>query len=95
MEAIDLEEQDIAVRHRAIQQGLRVWASEVEARAGAIVTIFREGDPEIVRGLAREADRKVLRATRHRNEKAPPFLAVATGSDRVSVDTTAAGGDDA
>jgi len=38
-EAIDLEEQDIAARQRAIQQGLRVWAPEVKSVAGVIVTI--------------------------------------------------------
>ena len=69
-EVIDLEEQDIAARQRAIQQGLRVWAPEVKAQAGVIVTVRREGDVAIIRGLLREADRRALDATRRRHEKA-------------------------
>ena len=69
-EVIDLEEQDIAARQRAIQQGLRVWAPEVKARTGAIVTVCREGDVAIIRGLLREADRRACDATRRRHEKA-------------------------
>ena len=69
-EVIDLEEQDIAARQRAIQQGLRVWAPDVKAQAGVIVTVSREGDVAIMRGLVREADRRALDATRRRHEKA-------------------------
>jgi ParB family transcriptional regulator, chromosome partitioning protein len=68
-EAIDLEEQDIAVRQRAIQHGLRVWAADVKALAGVIVTVSRDGDVEIIRGLVREADRKSLDAARRKSEK--------------------------
>jgi ParB family chromosome partitioning protein len=69
-EAIELEEQDIAARQRAIQQGLRVWAPEVKALAGVIVTVNREGDVEVIRGLVREADRRALDASRRRAETA-------------------------
>lgn len=69
-EVIDLEEQDIAARQRAIQQRLRVWAPEVKAQTGAIVTICREGDVAIICGLLREADRRAFDATRRRHEKA-------------------------
>ena len=69
-EAIDLEEQDIAARQRAIQHGLRVWAPEVKALAGVIVTVNREGDVELIRGLVREADRRALDASRRKAEKA-------------------------
>jgi ParB family chromosome partitioning protein len=68
-EAIDLEEQDIAARQRAIQHGLRVWAPAVKALAGVIVTVSREGDVEVIRGLVREADRRTLDAARRKAEK--------------------------
>jgi len=68
-EVIDLEEQDIAARQRAIQQALRLWAPEVKAQAGAIVTVSREGDVAIIRGLVREADRRALDAARRRRGK--------------------------
>lgn len=69
-EAIDLEEQDITARQRAMQHGLRVWAPEVKALAGVIVTVNREGDIEVIRGLVREADRRTLDASRRKVEKA-------------------------
>jgi ParB family transcriptional regulator, chromosome partitioning protein len=68
-EAIDLEEQDIAARQRAIQQGLRVWAPDVKSVAGAMITINREGDVEVIRGLVRETDRRMLNAALRRNQK--------------------------
>ena len=63
-ERINLEEQDIAARRKAVHDGLRTWAPEAMAHAGAIVTISREGDAEIIRGLVREADRKARTAGR-------------------------------
>lgn len=63
-ELIELEERDIAARQRAIQQGLRVWAPAIMAVAGVIVTVGREGDAEVIRGLLRDSDRKVLAASR-------------------------------
>jgi ParB family chromosome partitioning protein len=57
-ERIGLEEEAIAERRKAIRSALRTWAAEVKAHAGAIVTISREGEPDILRGLVREADRK-------------------------------------
>ena len=59
-ECIDLEEQDIAARRKAIHEALKTWAAEAKAHAGAIITVNREGDAEVVRGLVREADRKAL-----------------------------------
>jgi ParB family transcriptional regulator, chromosome partitioning protein len=59
-EVIDLEEQDIAARRKAIQDDLKTWAPEAMAHAGAIVTVNREGDAEVIRGLVREWDRKAL-----------------------------------
>lgn len=68
-EAIDLEEQDIAARQRAIQHRLRVWTPAVKALAGAIVTVSREGDVEVIRGLVREADRRTLDGARRNAAK--------------------------
>ena len=59
-ELIDLEEQDIEARRKAIHEALKTWAAESKAHAGVIVTITREGDVEVIRGLVREADRKAL-----------------------------------
>ena len=59
-ECIDLEEQDIAARRKAIHEALKTWAAEAKAHAGAIITVNREGDAEVIRGLVREADRKAL-----------------------------------
>ena len=62
-ERIALEEEDIEARRRAIRAGLKVWSPQGMARAGAIVTVSREGDEQIIRGLLREADRKALEAS--------------------------------
>lgn len=59
-ECIDLEEQDIAARRKAIHEGLKTWSTEVKAHAGAILTVSRDGDAEVIRGLLRDADRKAL-----------------------------------
>lgn len=59
-EMIDLEEQDIEARRTAIQHALRTWSPHAMRHAGAIVTISRQGDVEVIRGLVREADRKAL-----------------------------------
>lgn len=70
-ECIDLEEQCIAARRKALQEGMKAWAPEAKARAGVIVTVGREGDAEVIRGLLREADRKAWVAsqkTRHRKD---------------------------
>jgi ParB family chromosome partitioning protein len=62
-ERIDLEEQAIEERRKAIHGALKTWPSEVKQRAGVIVTVGREGDAEIIRGLLRDADRKALAAS--------------------------------
>lgn len=59
-EVISLEEQDIEARRKAIHEGLKTWAPQAKANAGVIVTISREGDAEVIRGLVRESDRKAL-----------------------------------
>jgi ParB family chromosome partitioning protein len=69
-ERINLEGEDIEARRRAIREGLKVWPAEIKARAGVIVTVNREGDPAIIRGLLREADRKALEASQRKSRKA-------------------------
>ena len=59
-ECIDLEEQDIAARQKAIHEGMEIWVPEAKAHAGALVTVSREGDAEVIRSLVREADRRAL-----------------------------------
>ena len=68
-ERISLEGEDIETRRAAIHEGLKVWPAAIKARAGVIVTINREGDAEVIRGLLREADRKVLESSRRKNRK--------------------------
>ena len=67
-ERIDLEEQDIAARRSAIQVARQTWPAEGKVHAGAIVTVSREGDAEIIRGLLREVDRKAVESA-HRRAK--------------------------
>jgi ParB family chromosome partitioning protein len=57
-EMIDLEEQDIAARRKAIHEALKTWTPEQKTHAGVIVTFGREGDVEVMRGLVRDEDRK-------------------------------------
>ena len=61
-EMIDLEEQDIAARCKAINEALKTWTPEQKAHAGVIVTIGRDGDVEVMRGLVRDEDRKAIAA---------------------------------
>ncbi len=60
-ERIDLEEQDIESRRRAIQLARQVWREADKAHAGVVVTVGRDGSVEVIRGLVRPGD---LRATR-------------------------------
>jgi len=46
---------------QALEEGLQTFSEEVKAAAGAIVTIDRNGEAVIYRGLLREADAKALR----------------------------------
>ena len=61
-EMIDLEEQDIAARCKAVHEALKTWTPEQKANAGVIVTIGRCGDAEVMRGLVRDEDRKAIAA---------------------------------
>ena len=62
-ERIDLEEQAIEERRKAIQGALKTWPAELKQHAGVIVTVGREGDAEVIRGLLRDADRKARAAS--------------------------------
>ncbi|WP_186139501.1 ParB/RepB/Spo0J family partition protein [Burkholderia gladioli] len=75
-EAYDAEDEDkvatleerreqVAGELQAIEDALQDYAPDVRAVAGAIVTIDREGETVIYRGLLREAEAKALR-TLHR-----------------------------
>ena len=59
-EMIDLEEQDIVARRKAIHEALKTWTPEQKAHAGVIVTIGRDGDVEVIRGLVRDEDRRAI-----------------------------------
>lgn len=61
-ERIDLEEQDIEARRKAIQEARQVWRREDKVRAGVIVTVGRDGSTEIIRGLIRPDDRQATKA---------------------------------
>ncbi|MBI1395413.1 MAG: chromosome partitioning protein ParB [Betaproteobacteria bacterium] len=61
-EMIDLEEQDIAARRKAISEALKTWTPEHKTHAGVIVTIGRDGDVEVMRGLVRDEDRRAMAA---------------------------------
>ena len=63
-ECIALEEQAIEERRKAIQEGLKTWAPDDMAHAGVVVTVTRQGDPEIIRGLVRDVDRKARAVSR-------------------------------
>ncbi|AIO34176.1 parB-like nuclease domain protein [Burkholderia cenocepacia] len=71
-EAYDTEDEDkaatleerreqVAGELQAIEDGLREYAPDVRAVAGAIVTLDRNGEAVIHRGLLREAEAKALR----------------------------------
>lgn len=90
-EAIGLEEQDIAARQRSIQHGLRVWVPAVKALAGVIVTVNREGDVEVIRGLVREADRRALDAARRKAEKGERAAAMRGASSDEAQSTSDSG----
>lgn len=59
---IELEEQDIAARCKAIHEALKTWTPEQKAHAGVIVTIGRDGDVEVMRGMVRDEGRKAITA---------------------------------
>lgn len=60
-EALEPLREHAAEELQAIEEGLRDYAPDVRAVAGAIVTLDREGEAVIHRGLLREAEAKALR----------------------------------
>lgn len=61
-ERIDLEEQDIEARRKAIQIARQVWRAEDKEHAGVIVTVGRDGALEVIRGLIRPGDRRAAKS---------------------------------
>ncbi|MEY4749226.1 MAG: hypothetical protein RIQ60_1440 [Pseudomonadota bacterium] len=61
-ERIDLEEQDIESRRKAIQSARQVWRDADKPQAGAIVTVGRDGAIEVIRGLVRPGDVRTAKA---------------------------------
>lgn len=55
-ERLDLEEQDIEARRKAIQLARQVWREADKTHAGVIVTVGRDGAVEVIRGLVRPGD---------------------------------------
>ena len=82
-ERIDLEEQAIAAHRKAIHERLKTWDADAKRHAGAIITISREGDAEVIRGLVREADRKTMAAAAKAARK--PGQGVGHDAEGVSV----------
>ncbi|HDR9796807.1 TPA: ParB N-terminal domain-containing protein [Burkholderia cenocepacia] len=60
-EVLEPRREQVAEELQAIEEGLRDYAVDVRAVAGAIVTLDREGEAVIHRGLLREAEAKALR----------------------------------
>jgi len=60
-EALEPRREQVVEELQAIEEGLRDYAPDVRAVAGAIVTLDREGEAVIHRGLLREAEAKALR----------------------------------
>lgn len=81
-ERLNLEGQDIEHRRRAIQQNLRIWATDAMAQAGAIVTVGREGDAEILRGLVRPAEAKAVAARQHERRSVGKHQLPEAGTER-------------
>jgi ParB family chromosome partitioning protein len=68
-DALQEEGEALGEQLQALEDGLQDYAANVKAAAGAIVTIDRNGEAVIHRGLLREAEAKALRTL----EAAPRF----------------------
>jgi ParB family transcriptional regulator, chromosome partitioning protein len=60
-EALEPRREQVAGERQAVEEALQGYAPDVRAIAGAIVTLDREGEAVIHRGLLREAEAKALR----------------------------------
>ena len=60
-EALEPRREQVAGELQAVEEALQGYAPDVRAVAGAIVTLDREGEAVIHRGLLREAEAKALR----------------------------------
>lgn len=61
VETLESRHEQVAEELQAIEDGLQGYAPDVRAVAGAIVTLDRNGETVIHRGLLREAEAKALR----------------------------------
>jgi len=61
VETLESRREQVADELQAIEEGLQDYAPDVRAVAGAIVTLDRDGEAVIHRGLLREAEAKALR----------------------------------
>ena len=61
VDALQEEGETVGEQLQALEDGLQDYAASVKAAAGAIVTIDRNGEAVIHRGLMREAEAKALR----------------------------------
>ena len=61
VDALQEEGETVGEQLQALEDGLQDYAASVKAAAGAIVTIDRNGEAVIHRGLLREAEAKALR----------------------------------
>jgi ParB family chromosome partitioning protein len=60
-EALEPRREQVSGELQAVEEALQGYAPNVRAVAGAIVTLDREGEAVILRGLLREAEAKALR----------------------------------
>ncbi|MFW5454144.1 ParB/RepB/Spo0J family partition protein [Thioalkalivibrio sulfidiphilus] len=60
-ETLEQQREPVAAELQAVQDALKGYAPDVRAVAGVIVTIDRDGEAAIHRGLLREAEAKALR----------------------------------
>lgn len=59
-EQVEFEQQCITARRQTIQEARKIWSPDAKAHAGVIVTVDREGEAAVVRGLIRDLDRKAV-----------------------------------
>ena len=92
-ERIDLEEQDIAARRTAILIARRTWTVQDKAHAGVVVTVSRQGDLEVLRGLVRAVDCKAMQAAAQRAANAERIASktAAAASEMTSASIATAG----
>ncbi len=87
-ERIDLEEQDIESRRKAIQLARQVWRDADKPHAGVIVTVDRNGAVEVIRGLVRPGEVRTTKAA----ARSQPANRLADATERDAGTASEAGG---